>query len=133
MKIYLTLLIVITLFSCNSEIIESTKKALEPIVIEEKTTLSGIKYFDFDQVDHYKTTLSKYESEMFKIDDTTLSKSDSLEQALLLGKTPINFKDAAFIKIFSELDYSKKEIPNFKLKEFGYVFSEKEFKENDCA
>jgi hypothetical protein len=123
-------LLTIILISCNSKTEKKSesveKQSPENILKEPKIT--GEKYFEYDEIDYYK---SEIEEDKIKelYDNQKKSVKDSLKMGIILGVIPKSISDTNFISHLESFGYKKSKIEEKKFNKIDEVFTEKKHSE----
>jgi len=113
----------ILLFSCNTK---TSKKVEENIY--EPPKITGMKYFDFDEIVHYKSEIAS--SELRKLYFDRKTKLDSLKYEVITNREiPKTVKDTAFISKLEEIGFLKSKVNKIKFEEINSIFKEKKHDE----
>jgi hypothetical protein len=113
----------ILLFSCNTK---TSKKVEENIYVPPKIT--GMKYFDFDEIIHYKNEIESSETRKLYFGQKT--KLDSLKYEIIINKKiPKTINDTAFINQLEQIGFLKNTVDKRKFEEINTIFKEKKHKE----
>jgi hypothetical protein len=111
------IIIIFSIISCNTE-----KKSPNNVIVE---SLKKEKYyFDFDQIDHYKTDFDEKKS-IELIRNSKNSENDKLKYEVILGDTPKNIQEIEFLKNIEKIGFTKKTIEKVKFKNINNLFMEK--------
>ena len=113
----------ILLFSCNTK---TSKKVEENIY--EPPKITGMKYFDFDEIVHYKNEIAS--SELRKLYFDRKTKLDSLKYEVITNREiPKTVTDTAFISKLEEIGFLKSKVNKIKFEEINSIFKEKKHDE----
>ena len=124
-KLHLLIILTLTLLGCTT----STVKSEANIEKAQYEVVTGKKYFDYDQIDHY---FNDFDDRNFLIltDNQFKSALDSIKGGVLIGQIPMHINDTSFIDKLTKIDYVKKSIPKEKFQKIDEIFIEKIAKEN---
>jgi hypothetical protein len=117
------LLIFIILISCNSKITEKVGQKGE-VITYEKPKITGEKYFDYDEIVHYKNEIEE-EKIGDLVDNQKKSKIDSLKMGIILGRIPTKITGEDFLKQLESIGYVKNTVDPKKFEKIDEIFIEK--------
>lgn len=87
-------------------------------------TKAGKLFFDYDAIDHYVNRIDEHNSpELF--DNHNTSADDSIRTEVIIGNTPKDIADLAFIDKLEAFGYSKSSVDTSSFKAINEVFREK--------
>lgn len=124
-KIFFILIIIFT-FSCKETNLDSEKVNFK--VIKQEVKITGEKYFDFDELIHYKSDFEEDKiGELF--DNQNKSEIDKLKYGVLLDEIPNSINETDFISKLESIGYSKKVIKKSEFNSINKIFIEKKHAE----
>lgn len=132
MKKIILLLLIITLIGCNSK---NNQKAIqqppEPegeIIVYKKPKITGEKYFNYDEILHYKNDFNEEKiGELY--DNQKKSEKDSFRFGVILADIPKEIKGLDFLKKLESIGYEKTNVDSKKFKQIDEIFTEKKHDE----
>jgi hypothetical protein len=123
MKLFILIFFYIATIGCKTEI-KNPNNIKENIAQKTKQTEKGNVFFDFDEVDFYNIDFDEGRS-IELIRNREKSNVDKLKYEIILGETPENIGDTAFVKQIKDIGFVYKKIENDKFKSINKVFVEK--------
>lgn len=95
-----------------------------PAATQPAAPLQAKKFFAYDQIDHYFTTIA--EDEVYTIrEKPKKTPADTLLLGILTQQIPASMNELAFLSKLEELNFTRKSVPASKFPEMDQLFSEK--------
>lgn len=123
MKIFILIISYIATICCKSEI-KNPNNIKENIVQKNKETEKGNIFFDYDEIDFYNINFEEGRA-IELIENREKSNIGKLKYEIILGETPENIKDTAFLKHIKEVGFIHTKIETDKFKSINKIFIEK--------
>lgn len=123
MKLFILIIFYITIIGCKSEI-KNPNNIKGNIAQKIKQTEKGDVFFDYDEIDFYNIDFDEGRS-VELIQNREKSNDDKLKYQIILGETPENIKDTAFLKQIKDIGFKCKKIKSDKFKSINKIFIEK--------
>ncbi len=117
------LLLSIFLVGFNSKTNQKVKPIRE-LVTYEKPRITGKKYFDYDEIIHYKTDFKENKiTELYN--NYKKSEKDAFRFDVIVGYTPRNINEVGFLDKLETIGYTKTNVDARKFKQIDEIFTEK--------
>ena len=111
----------LTLWSCGTD---NTKEEKISNPLMTPTTVTGQKFFEFDEIDYYFNDYD--ENNMMELsDNVSRSELDSLKEGFIIGDIPHSMSDLSCLDKLVNVGYKKKSIEKSKFSDIQSVFSVK--------
>ncbi|KUJ62176.1 hypothetical protein AR687_09135 [Flavobacteriaceae bacterium CRH] len=119
----IVLLLSILLLGFNSK----TNQKVTPIgelVTYEKSIITSKKYFNYDEIIHYKNDFKEKKIAQL-YDNYEKSEKDSFRFGVIVGKIPKSIDEVGFLDKLETIDYTKTSVDSKKFKQIDKIFTEK--------
>lgn len=117
------LLLSILLFGFNSKTNQKNTPIGE-LVTYEKPRITGEKYFNYDEIIHYKNDFKEKKiGELY--DNYEKSEKDAFRFGVIVGHTPRSIDEVGFLDKLETIGYEKTSVDSKKFKQIDEVFTEK--------
>ena len=128
----IVLLLVISIIGCNSKSdqknIPQPPKPKGEIAVYKEPKITGDKYFDYDEIIHYKNNFSEEKiGELY--DNQKKSEKDAFRFGVILKDIPKEINSVDFLKNLESIDYKKSNVDSKKFKQIDKIFTEKKHDE----